>query len=135
MGNTLRLKWSVPLTTRIKIHQSQALHTAHPQDSITINDSTNATCHTAAALKWFFYLLGLVVIIIQSSITTYPQSVVNGIVGKSANKTGTYTILPGEFENGYLLRTHSVNHADTSPPGAYPETTMMVGCNGRDTIM
>ena len=77
----------------------------------------------------------LEIIEIQSRITAYPQTVVNGINSQRSYKTRTPLIFSLKFQTGDVMDALSFSQADSSSPSAYPELAVMIGSKRRDTIM
>ena len=135
MGDQFILKGSVPLASRVEIYLDQTLHTAHPQETIIVDDGADISRHAAASLKRFLYHMRLEIIEIQSRITAYPQTVVNGINSQRSYKTRTPLIFSLKFQTGDVMDALSFSLADSSSPRAYPELAVMIGSKRRDTIM
>ncbi len=129
------LKGSVPLASRVEIHLDQALHTAHPQETIMVDDGADVSRQTAASLKRFLYHMRLEIIEIQSRITAYPQAVVNRIDSQRTYKTRTPLIFSLKFQTGDVMDSLLICQADPSSPCAYPELAVMIGSKSRHTIM
>ena len=77
----------------------------------------------------------LEIIEIQSSITAYPQAVVNRINSQRTYKTRTPLIFSLKFQTGDVMDSLPICQADSSSPRTYPELAVMIGSKRRHTIM
>ena len=68
----IMLEWPVSLSSGVEVHPDNALHTAHPEVTITVDDGSYASRYAATALKRFFDPSSLEIIEEQAGIATYP---------------------------------------------------------------
>ena len=82
----------------VQVYNPQSLHTTHPQKTVMVDNGTNTSCYITASLKRLFNLTTLKIIEEQACITSYPQTVIDGIDGKCTNKARHPLIIAWQFQ-------------------------------------
>ena len=126
---------AVAVAPRTEVDPDDALHAAHPEESLAVDDGADAARDAATALEGFLEALALVVVEVESGIAADPEAVVDGVVGEGAHEARAPVELTREFEVGDTMGSAPVGDADTSAPGAYPKAPVVVGGERRHAVV